>query len=323
MKKTIGDNLRVLRLRNNLSMQQAGKLVGISAPAILKFERNSIEPSLDKLKKFAEVYKTTIEEIMETEKYNEIKFTNIKFEANTPSIKQEKIKNQIREKIDNYFEILDISKTKLQNKFGVHMINSVEEAENLATKLRIFFTLPLHSPISDLIYLLESHDIMIITLPKSKNNEGFVGFYETINNVPIIVVPEENNGYDQRFNVAKYLGELLIVANSNKDEITTRFATSLLIPKQALINEFGNQRVKIDFKEIEIFSRLYKVSYKNIIKRLELSKIITQSNAKYLGINVNKNNKKEQVYLEQANNFEKLLYRLSATGEIKDISKYL
>ena len=39
-----------------------------------------------------------------------------------------------------YFELLKLSNIKLQNKFGVHVINTLEEAEILATKLRIFFT---------------------------------------------------------------------------------------------------------------------------------------------------------------------------------------
>ena len=133
---------------------------------------------------------------------------------------------------------------------------------------------------------------------------------------------EEDNGYDQRFSIAKYLGELLILADSNKDEITTRFAESLLIPKDSLKKEFGLSRIKIEFRELEIFSSIYKVSYKNILKRLASCKIISQSNAKYTNIYINKNKIKEQTYIEQANNYDKMLYKLYALGQIKDISKY-
>lgn len=322
MKKTIGENLRILRLRNSLSMQEAGKRLGLSAPGLLKYERNQISPSFEKLEKFAEVYNTTINEIMDTEQYNEIKFNNLKLESNITSVKEEKIKNILRKKIDNYFEILSISDKKLQNKFGVHIINTLEEAESLATKLRIFFTIPVDAPISNLIYLLESHDMMIITIPQSKDTEGFIGFYETINNVPIIAVPESSNGYEQRYNVAKYLGELLMVSYNNKDAFTTRFALSLLIPRQSLINEFGEFRNKIEQKEIEIYSRIYNVSYKNIIKRLQMCEIITQSNAKYLNININKNDLHEQIYTEQANNYEKMLYKLIAQGSLKEPERF-
>ena len=323
MEKTICDNLKRLRLKNNLSLKKAGELMGMSAPALLKYETGKTVPSMDRITKFASVYNTTIDEILDKGESADIKFTNFKCKPRTPKIIEEKIKTIINKKIDNYFELLELSDIKLQNKFGVHMVNSIEAAEILATKLRIFFTISLEDPISNLIYLLERNNIIIITIPKDNVTKYFEGFYESINNIPVIVVLEADNGYEQRFNIAKYLGELLIVASTNKDKLSTRFAESLLIPKEGLINEFESSRKIIDFKEIEIFSNIYKVSYKNVIKRLETCKIITPSNAKYTNIYINKNNIKEQIYIEEANNYNKMLYKLKAKGVIKDISKYI
>ena len=42
MKKTVGDNLKMYRIKSGLSMEKAGKLLNISAPAILKYEKNKI-----------------------------------------------------------------------------------------------------------------------------------------------------------------------------------------------------------------------------------------------------------------------------------------
>ena len=323
MEKTIGDNLKRLRLKNNLSLNDAGNLLNMSAPALLKYEKNITTPNLQRLEEFARIYHTTIDDILDNGKTNDIKFTNLQYLPRTSSINVEKIKSIIRKKIDNYFELLELSEIKLQNKFGVHILNTIEAGESLATKLRIFFTIPIDAPIPNLIYLLESNGMIIMTIPKNEVTKYFIGFYENINNVPIIIVPEEGNGYDQRFSIAKFLGELLIVANKNKDAITTRFAESLLIPKQSLLNEFGKYRSTIEFKEIEIFSNIYKVSYKNIIKRLLDNKIISQSNAKYTNIYINKNNIKEQIFIEEAHNYDKMLYRLIALGLIKDDNKYL
>lgn len=323
MEKKICENLKRLRIRNNLSLKEAGNQLGMSAPALLKYEKGLTIPTSDRLKQFAKIYHASVDDILDTGKTNEIKFSNFKCLPRTSTIIQDKIKSIIREKIDNYFELLEISEIKLQNKFGVHIINSLEEAESLATKLRIFFTIPIDAPIANLIYLLESNGMILITIPKDEITKHFIGFYENVNNVPIIVVPEEGNGYDQRLSIAKYLGELLIVANINKDAITTRFAESLLIPKQSLVNEFGKLRQTIDFKEIEIFSSIYKVSYKTIIKRLLLAEIITQSNAKYTNIYINKNNIKEQTFFEEAHNYNKMLYKLHALGQIKNVDKYL
>lgn len=321
--RTIGGNLKLLRIRNNLSLKEAGKLVNMSAPGLLKYEKGLIRPSMEKLTSFAKIYNSTIDEILNVDTSTELKWTNIKFEKRVSLVKQDMVKSIIQKKVDNYFELLDKSNKKIQNKFGVHIINTLAEAESLATKLKIFFQLPIDDPIHNLIYLLERHDIVIMTLDNSNKTDGFIGFYETINNVPIIVVPKVDNGYDQRFNVAKFLGELLILSEKNKDEITTMFALSLLIPKNALISEFGDNRKKIDFNEIMIFSRIYKVGYKNIIKRLEYLNIITPSNAKYLNIDINKKLLKEEVYIEQANNYDKMLYKLYAKGAITNLNDYL
>ena len=49
MKKTVGENLKMFRIKKGLSMEEAGKKIGVSAPAILKYERNKIIASLERL----------------------------------------------------------------------------------------------------------------------------------------------------------------------------------------------------------------------------------------------------------------------------------
>jgi len=318
MKKTVGDNLKLHRMRAGLSMAEAGKLMKMSAPAILKYERNKIIASLEKLEAFAKTYHVTIEDFLDVDEVVDIKFTNLKCQNKISDIKKEKIKNILTEKIDNYFTFLKLSEIELKNQFGVHMISTPLEAESLATKLRIYFTMPINTPISNLVYLLESSGMMILTIPKDEVTKDFIGFYEIINNIPVIAVLEAENGYEQRYIIAKYLGELLIVNDQNKDELTKEFALSLLIPRQAVLEEFDHQRVRVDFREIEIFSNNYRVSYKHIVNRLKEYKIITPSNAKYLNIHINKSNVKETLYFEKAYNYDKLEAKLIAKGMIRE-----
>lgn len=317
MKKTVGNNLKVARMKSNLSMSAAGILLNISATAIFKYENNKIIASLERLEEFAKIYNTDLEEILDVEDSIKIKFSNFKCKNKTSDVKKQKIKYIINEKINSYFNLLKLSNITLQNKFGVHMISTLIEAESLATKLRIFFSLPIKDPISNLVYLLENNGMMIITIPKDKNTSNFIGFYEIINNVPVIVVLKENNGYEQRYSIAKYLGELLIINDYKKDQLTTEFALSLLIPRQSIIDEFDEKRIKVDFRELEIFSNNFKVSYKNIVNRLSNYKIITPSNAKYLNININKNYIKEKAYFEEPFVYTKLEAKLNAKGIIK------
>ena len=316
MKKTVGDNLKLFRIRAGLSMASAGELLKMSAPAILKYERNKIIASLEKLERFANAYNTTVEEILDVEERLEVKFTNFKCRNKTSEIRKEKLKEILKEKIANYFELLKLSDITLQNKFGVHPVSTIVEAESLATKLRIYFTIPINTPISNLVYLLETSGMMILTLPKDHLTKDFVGFYEIINHVPVIVVPEADNGYEQRMAIAKYLGELLIVNDQRKNELVEEFALSLLIPRQSILDEFDAKRVRVDFREIEIFSNNYRASYKHIVNRLKYYKVITPSNAKYLNIYINKNNISETTYFETAYNYDKLLAKLTAKNII-------
>lgn len=321
--KSIGENLKLYRIRSGLSLTEAGRCAGLSAPGLMKYEKNLINQSLDKLSLLADAYGVTLDDILKVDSNVSIKFNNLYLDNGVSDAKCDKIKSIIQNKVDNYFELLDKSGIKLVNKFGVHIINSVSEAESLATKLRIFFQISTVDPISNLIYLLELHDIIIITLDKSEVIAGFKGFYETINNVPVIVVPKEDDGYEQRYKVAKYLGELLIVANNNKDKISSGFALSFLVPSKALVRDFGSERKRINFNEIEIFSRIYRVSYRNVIRRLEDCSIISHSNAKYLNVDINKFNYVEQVYFEEALNYDQMLYRLNGLGIIDDVGAYL
>lgn len=321
--KSIGDNLKLYRLRAGLSLTKAGNSCGLSAPGLMKYERNLISPSLEKLTLLAKCYGVSIDELLNVSDNVEIKFNNFYLDKRVSDVKKENIKSIIQQRVDNYFDLLDKSDIKLTNKFGVHIINSEAEAESLATKLRIFFQMSLDAPISNLIYTLEAHDIVIITLDEGELTCGFRGFFETIRNVPIIIVPKENNGYDQRFKVAKYLGELLIVSNGDKDRFSDVFALSLLIPRNGLIKEFGDARSRIDMNEIIIFSKTYRVSYKNIVKRLLYVNIITNSNAKYLNVDINKEGLCEQDFFEEALNYDKMLYRLHAKGIINDVGIYM
>ena len=77
MKKTVGENLKMFRIKKGLSMEEAGKKIGVSAPAILKYERNKIIASLERLEEFAKIYDTTIDEILNIDASVNIKYDNI------------------------------------------------------------------------------------------------------------------------------------------------------------------------------------------------------------------------------------------------------
>lgn len=58
--KQIAENLKRYRLLNNLSLQKAGELVGISAPAINKYEKGLLIPNSERLIDFAKAYGVSV-----------------------------------------------------------------------------------------------------------------------------------------------------------------------------------------------------------------------------------------------------------------------
>ena len=76
-----------------------------------------------------------------------------------------------------------------------------------------------------------------------------------VNNIPIIVLLDDmKDGARQRFTIAHELGHLILITNNNdldEEKLCNRFASSLLMPKEAIINEFGYSRGKINFYELK------------------------------------------------------------------------
>lgn len=69
---------------------------------------------------------------------------------------------------------------------------------------------------------------------------------------------------------------LKINNSSLKEKICDKFTSALLIPEEAMINEFGSQRNNINFFELKTFKNEYKVSYRAILHRLKDLNIINE-----------------------------------------------
>ena len=60
----IGKNLKKIRLLKNLSLKEAGQLLGMSATAINKYEKGDIIPNSSKVIEFANAYNVNCIDIL-------------------------------------------------------------------------------------------------------------------------------------------------------------------------------------------------------------------------------------------------------------------
>lgn len=64
MKKSIGENIRELRKKNNMSQDELAEVLGVTAPSVHKWETDKMLPSIDMLLEMAAVFKVSTDSIL-------------------------------------------------------------------------------------------------------------------------------------------------------------------------------------------------------------------------------------------------------------------
>ena len=315
----IGNNLRRIRLLKNLSLKDAGLLLNMSAPAVAKYEKGEINPNSKKLIEFANAYNVKVIELLKSYQVPNMKFTSFRKRKRLKGQNLELLKEVIQNEVAKYLEVMEINNFSNNKKIKRYNCSNLEEAEIAAEKFRNDIKYSMLLPISDLINTLENLGIIII---KINNQNGmfsdFDGLSEFVNNIPVIVLLDGiSDGARQRFTIAHELGHLILnFSNDDLDEekLCNRFASSLLMPKDAVINEFGVSRNNISLYELMAFKREYKVSMAATIYRLKDLNIITEYTYRNLNISLNKLfGKKEEPILivpEETYQFKRIVHKL-------------
>lgn len=316
----IGKNLRRIRLLKNLSLNAAGKLLNMSAPAVAKYEQGKIVPNSEKLIEFANAYNVKTIEFLKTYNIPQMKFTSFRKRKKLKGQNLELLKEIIQNEVAKHLEIMEINNyNKNKIKIKKYSCNNLEEAEEAALNFRNDINFSILQPISDLINTLENLGIIIIQISNPDNRfADFDGLSEFVNNIPIIILLDGiTDGARQRFTIAHELGHLLLdIKDNNLDEekLCNRFASSFLMPKEAIINEFGVSRKNISLFELIAFKKEYKVSMAAIIYRLKDLNIISEYTYKnstiYLNKNFNKVNEPVNIEPELSYQFKRIIHKL-------------
>lgn len=174
-----------------------------------------------------------------------------------------------------------------------------------------------------MISILENIGVVTIAINNVNGMfDDFDGFAEYVNGIPVIVFLNVEDGARQRFTISHELGHLLLNNKSSEldiEKLCNRFASALLMPNIAVKYEFGNRRNFINFIELEVFKKEYKVGDKAIVYRLKDLNIISEHNFKSLYALVNKligKNDPFPISPEISYQFKKLVYKFEANDII-------
>lgn len=325
----IGNNLKRIRLLKNLSLKEAGSLLNMTATAISKYEKGEILPDSKKIIDFANAYDVKSIELLKVYNAPQMKFTSFRKKKRLTGQNLKLLEDLIQDEVAKYLEVLEMNNIDINNiKLKEYPCTILEDAETAADNFRNYIKISNKQPISDLINILENLDIIIIQIKNPDNRfNDFDGLSEIVNNIPVIVLLDNiKDGARQRFTIAHELGHLVLnIKNACLDEekLCNRFASALLMPKEAVINEFGYSRSNINFFELIAFKNEFKVSYTAIIYRLKDLNIISEYLYKKLSIflsqRIGKNDPKP-ITPEISYQFKKIVYKLEA-DEIISINK--
>lgn len=321
----IGKNLKRIRLLKNLSLKDAGNLLNMSATAVAKYEKGEILPDSKKLIDFANAYNVKSIELLKVYNAPRMQFNSFRKKKRLTGKNLELLEEIIQNEVTKYLEVIEMNNIDTNNiKFKKYLCKNLEDAEKAANNFRDYIKISNKQPISDLINILENLGIIIIQIKNPDNRfDDFDGLSEIVNNIPIIILLDDiKDGARERFTIAHELGHLVLNIDNNEldeEKLCNRFASALLMPKEAIINEFGYSRGNINFFELIAFKNEYKVSYTAIIYRLKDLGIISEYLYKRLSIFLNERiskNDPNPIKTEKSYQFKKIVYKLEADGII-------
>lgn len=319
----IGNNLKRIRLLKQLSLRDAGQLLNMSATGISKFEKGELIPDSKKLIQFANAYKVKTIDLLKTYSFPTMKFNSFRKNKNLCGSKLDLLKEMIQIEVAKYLEVLELNNVeKKKIKINKYICNNIEDAELAANKFRKYIEISEIIPVSDLINILENIGIIVILLKNTNNRfNGFDGFSEIVDGYPIIVLLDDiKDGARQRFTIVHELGHLILNCNNSdidEEKLCNRFSSSLLMPKKAIINEFGEKRGNISFYELLTFKNEYKVSYTATLYRLKDLNVISEPLYRKLNSQLSKNkNELNPILPEQTYQFKKIVHKLKSDNII-------
>lgn len=316
----IGNNLKRTRLLKDLSLKQAGDLLNMSATAISKYEKGLIIPDSKKIIEFANAYNVTTVELLKIYNKPSLNFSSFRKKKTLTGENLNLLKDVVENNIANYLEVIELMDFNQNHlEFKKYSCTNINEIENIVDNFRKKINISDIQPISDLTSLLENLGIIIIEI-KNINHKfnGFDGFSEIINNIPVITILEDQlDGARQRFTIAHELGHLLLnIKESDEEKICNKFASALLMPKQAVINEFGSKRKNISLFEITSFVKEYKISYTATTNRLKELNIISEFIYKKLQKEIHDKIKISTITPEKSCEFKRLVHKLESSDFI-------
>ena len=272
------ENLFRLRVSHNFTQTEIAKKLDITRPNYINLEKGESNPKDSTVQRVAKLYGLKPESLFSEKK----KYSSLRFRLK--SLKTSRQKNQrdstiqiFSNELDAYIELENILVKNIQFNYADKKFSSPKQA---ALKVRSDFGLDEYEPILDICDLLQKVGIRLILL--SSPLKEFFGLSVKLseNNLAIGINRDDSISIERKiFTIAHELGHILLHSDSfqpeeqiekeKEEREADEFASYFLLPEKGFWNEW-NKRQGLSFvQKVLQIKRIYKVSYKTILLRLD------------------------------------------------------
>jgi len=281
----IGNRIRQARLAAGLTLDALGAQVGVTHTAIQKYEKGTMTPPSSQLLKLARACGIRVEYFFRTHdvELQEPEFRRLSSFGKTA---QQALKIKVVDLLEKRVELLGFFPESPIPQFESpavlpQHINAPEELEAFADQVRDAWKLGL-SPIGDLTDTLETLGLLVIVV--DEDNPGFSGLAATARasngrTYPIVAVSSQWPGDRQRFTLAHEIGRLLLAgrlgAEISEEKACDRFAGAFLAPKAAVLQNLGQNRRHIEWRELYALKHAFGLSMVGWLLRAKQCNVIT------------------------------------------------
>lgn len=315
----IGERVKRARLAAGLSMDSLGKVAGVSANMIKKYEHDQSMPSSGVLIRLADALNVRSEYFFRPAR---VELADIEYRkrASLPQKVLNRIKADILDQAERWMELQQLWPNYPVPGFEIPVdlpaVTDLESVDPVADAVRERWQLGFN-PLPELISLLESKGVLVI-MTDELQAERFDGLQARLNHQPIVAISSGWPGDRQRFTLAHELGHLLLHGrlpdSLDEEQVCNRFAGALLLPAVAAVERMGAVRHHLEWKELELLKQEYGISMAAILYRCRHLGIITESRHKQMMIEFSANDWRkrepgEAVAAETTQLFAQLVYR--------------
>ena len=276
-------NLRRLREAKGYTQKRVAEEAGISVPGYQKLEGGKSTPRRETLDALAEALDTNIPTLLRAVEFP----TAVRFRAAKRLRKREQVLARVANWLEDFKSLEELLEIQLHNQLSeiadeISSWGDEKHRPQKAAKLvRTKWKLEPDEPISNICNLFDNRGIKVLTVPLGFNDDGFFGLsVNSLSGGPAIVVNTWERIPVERwiFSAAHELGHLVLHRdafdvfvqdeNDREEREANQFASWFLMPEEAFDAEWRGVAGLPWFDAILAVKRIFKVSWKTVVKRL-------------------------------------------------------